>query len=104
MAHYLVKARPDNERLSELRRRLDAGEIERMRPFGNSLHYSLENARLTADAWAIWEEEDYCRPPLAMEREAVLDSYFSALSVEPVEKGAGWSQIDELPQLWERSS
>jgi hypothetical protein len=103
MAHYLVRAIPDHERLSELRRRLDTGEIQRMRPFGRSLHNSLDNARLTPDKWAAWEEEDYCHPPLAMEREAVLDDYFSSLSVEPVDEGAGWGQIEELPQLWERS-
>jgi hypothetical protein len=103
VAHYLVRAMPDHERLSELRDRLDTGEIKQMRPFGRSLHFSLDNARLTPDTWAVWEEEDYCHPPLAMEREAVLDEYFSSLSVERVEEGEGWRQIEELSRLWERS-
>ena len=54
-----------------------------MRPFGRSLQYSLENARIdTEDSdFALWVEEDYCSPPLAMEREAVLNQYI----VEKVE-------------------
>jgi hypothetical protein len=58
-----------------------------MRPFGKSLQYSLENARInTEDSdFAIWVEEDYCLPPLAMEREAVLDRDFNDITVEKVE-------------------
>jgi hypothetical protein len=32
----------------------------------------------------IWSEEDYCSPPLAMEREAVLDRYFTDIKVEGI--------------------
>jgi len=49
---------------------------------------------------AVWEEEDYCRPPLAEERAAVLDEYFDQLRVERVEHGAGWEQIAALPPLF----
>jgi hypothetical protein len=100
MAYYLVKAKAHNELLPELRSRLDSGEIKQMRPFGRALQYSLENARLDSQGWAVWEEEDYCRPPLAQERAAVLDTYFTDLSVEKVEKGDGWSKIDALPDFW----
>jgi hypothetical protein len=100
MAHYLVTARPNWERLSELRQRLDRGEIRVLRPFGTALHGSLEEARLQADGWAVWEEEDYCRPPLAMERAAVLDAHFTDLSVEPVQPGQGWARIADWPRLW----
>ncbi|HEX6269480.1 MAG TPA: hypothetical protein VFZ43_04545 [Anaerolineales bacterium] len=102
MAHYLVKAQYQKELLAELRRRLDSGEINRMRPFGTALQHSLDNARLDprGDGWAVWEEEDYCRPPLAQERAAVLDTYFTGLSVEPVQEGKGWEQIKSLPLLW----
>jgi hypothetical protein len=48
----------------------------------------------------VWEEEDYCRPPLALERAAVLDAYFTALSVEAVARGAGWARIQHLLCLW----
>jgi hypothetical protein len=67
-----------------------------MEPFGESLHYSLENAKLKDDGVAIWEEEDYCRPPLAQERAAVLDEYFSQIEVERVDEGRGWQRIEEL--------
>lgn len=100
MAYYLVKARPQTERLAELRQRLDSGEIRAMRPFGAALHGGLDDARLEADGWALWEEEDYCRPPLAMERAAVLDTYFTDLSVEPVQPGQGWARIADRPRLW----
>jgi hypothetical protein len=58
-----------------------------MRPFGKSPQYSLENARIdTEDSdFALWVEEDYCSPPLAMEREAVLNRYFIDITVEKVE-------------------
>lgn len=100
MATYLVRANAIEDRLKELRRRLDGGEILRMRPFGSSLDHSLKNARIEADGTAIWEEEDYCRPPLAQERAAVLDHHFTALTVERVDEGHGWQQIERLPSLW----
>jgi hypothetical protein len=102
MAYYLVKARPREDRLQELRAWLDSGEIAKMEPFGTTLQHSLENARLDEDGYAVWEEEDYCRPPLAQERAAVLDRHFTSLSVSPVEEGGGWKQIKHLSRLWER--
>lgn len=101
MAHYLVKAKYHKDLLAELRSRLDSGEIRQMRPFGGALQYSLDNARLDPQGWAIWEEEDYCSPPLAQERAAVLDTYFTDLSVERVQEGEGWEEIDSLPEFWE---
>ena len=100
MAYYLVKAKAIPEKLDELKARLEAEEILPMRPFGTALDFSLKHARLDADGWAVWEEEDYCRPPLAMERAAVLDHYFTDLSVQRVEEGQGWQQIEQLPTLW----
>jgi len=101
MAYYLVKAKFHQNLLKELRSRLDSGEIKEMRPFGSALQFSLENARVDQPGWAVWEEEDYCRPPLAQERAAVLDTYFTDLSVEKVERGDGWSRIESLSGLWE---
>ncbi|HXF86211.1 MAG TPA: hypothetical protein VNK49_12565 [Anaerolineales bacterium] len=102
MAFYLVKAKYNQNLLGELRERLDRGEIKRMRPFGQALHYSLANARLDPleKGVALWEEEDYCSPPLAQERAAVLDTYFTALTVERVPEGEGWRKIESLPRLW----
>ena len=100
MAYYLVKAKHHNELLADLRSRLDSGEIRQMRPFGSSLQYSLDHARIDPQGWTVWEEEDYCNPPLAQERAAVLDTYFSDLSVELVSRGDGWARIEDLPELW----
>lgn len=102
MAYYLVKAKFHSGLLPELRARLDNGEIRQMRPFGTALQYSLDHARLDSEGWAVWEEEDYCSPPLAQERAAVLDTYFTDLSVERVTKGSGWLEIEPLPKLWEK--
>lgn len=106
MAYYFVKAQYHKELLPELRRRLDSGEIHQMRPFGTALQYSLDNARLDpgGDGWVVWEEEDYCSPPLAQERAAVLDTYFTNLSTERVKEGKGWEQIESLPRLWGKSN
>jgi len=101
LAHYIVKARPLNEKLSVLKERLDSGEILSMKPFGSSLDYSLRNAKLADENTAVWEELDYCSPPLAMEREAILDDYFKDLSVSVVKEGEGWKQIEQLKSLWD---
>ena len=103
MAYYLVKAKFHKDLLTELRSRLDSGEIEGMQPFGRALQYSLTNARLDSQGWAVWEEEDYCNPPLAQERAAVLDTYFTDLSVERMQEGEGWAQIESLPDFWKSS-
>lgn len=73
-----------------------------MQPFGRALDESLRGARVRGPELAVWEEEDYCRPPLRMEREAVLGDYFEDIEVERVEPGEGWARINELPSLWSR--
>lgn len=101
MAHYLVKAKPHWPRLVNLRAWLDRGDIARMRSFGETLQDSLENARLDPEGYATWEEEDYCHPPLAQERAAVLNQHFTYLRVQAVNPGEGWKAIERLPRLWE---
>ena len=100
MAFYLVTATPHEALLTDLEARLARDEFVPMRPFGTALSQSLRNARRRPDGGAVWEEEDYCRPPLAEERAAVLDQYFHGLEVEPVRRGAGWKRIDDLPRLF----
>jgi hypothetical protein len=100
MAYYLVTAVPRQGRLSELESRLARDEFVPLRPFGRALTKSLRNARHRSDGSAIWEEEDYCRPPLAEERAVVLDHYFNDLKVEPVSEGDGWQRIGDLPPLF----
>jgi hypothetical protein len=99
MAHYLVRAEPKAEKLPQLRAELDRDAFIGMRPFGRALSRGLNGARLD-DATAVWEEEDYCSPPLAQEREAVLDAYFDQIEVEKVDAGQGWERIESLPSLF----
>lgn len=101
MAYYLVTAKPIRSKMSALRKWLDSGEIQKMKPFGNALQAGLDNARWLNEGIAIWEEEDYCVPPLAQERAAVLDAHFTNLDVKHVERGEGWKQIESLKKIWD---
>jgi hypothetical protein len=105
MANRLVRARPAST-LAELRERLDSGEIEKLEPFGRAMTRALEKARFDPDSGeAVWVEEDYCSPPLAMERAEVLDDYFTEITVveEDVDEAAGWDRIAALPRLWKHA-
>ncbi len=102
VAFYLVRAKPRADLIAALHARLDKDEFKGMRPFGGSLTRALRDARWDAGvAEAVWEEEDYCSPPLAMERAAVLDQYFYDLRVERVSEGQGWKSLNDLPSLWD---
>ena len=100
MSFYLVSAVPKHGLLEELGERLARGEFTALRPFGKTLTNSLRGARIQRNGVAVWEEEDYCNPPLAQEREAVLDAYFHDLKVEPVSEGEAWKRIVDLPRLF----
>jgi hypothetical protein len=100
MAYYLVSARPLAHRMDDLEKNLADRAFVKLEPFGRALTASLEAARRLPDGTAVWEEEDYCRPPLAQERQAVLDHYFEELSMERVERGSGWERIAQLPPLF----
>lgn len=103
MAYRHVRARPAPGSLSELRDRLDSGEIEAFEPFGRAMKRGLEKARFDPESGeAVWIEKDYCTPPLAMERAKVLDEYFEEITIvdESVDEEAGWERIGELPGLW----
>lgn len=101
MAYYLVHARLKEELAGELRGELDRGAFRDLRPFGRAVTAGLEGARRDpASGDVLWEEEDYCSPPLAMERAAVLDRYFEGIRVEAVRRGEGWERVRELPPLW----
>jgi hypothetical protein len=86
--------------MAELQAKLGRDEFVGLHPFGQALTLSLNGARVLEDGTAVWEEEDYCRPPLAEERAAVLDAYFDEIQVTPVDRGAGWRQIAALPRLF----
>jgi hypothetical protein len=100
MAYYLVSARPIAQRLDDLESKLSERAFAEFKPFGRALTAALEGARQLPDGTAVWEEEDYCRPPLAQERAAVLDQYFEQISVEAVERDRGWQRIEGLPPLF----
>ena len=100
MAFYLVSAVPRQELMEELSQRLARDAFIDLRPFGRTLSRSLKAARIRRDGVAVWEEEDYCSPPLAEERAAVLDDYFHDVRVEPVSEGGGWEKIEALPRLF----
>ena len=105
MAKRFVRAQPKHDRLVELRERLDSGEIEDMEPFGCAMTRALENARFDLTSGeAVWIEEDYCSPPLAMERAEVLDEYFGEITIvdENVDEAEGWNRIEGLPRLWDQ--
>ena len=58
---------------------------------------------LTSNDYAMWVEEDYCSPTLAMEKESVLDKYFDYITVDQVRsEDEGWNKIDDKPLLWIR--
>ena len=101
MALYIVRAKPKND-LSGLRKELNSGEISRLRPFGKTLQYGLDNAKFDPkDGYALWIETDYCTTPLAMERESVLDRYFEDIKVQLIaSEKEGWDRIANIPGLW----
>ena len=100
MAYYLVTAQPKSGRRADLLEHLRRDKYVSIRPFGRALTRSLKNARVRDDGVAVWEEEDYCTPPLAQERAAALDEFFDHLDVKAVPKGAGWEEIEHLPPLF----
>lgn len=105
MAFYLVRARIMEEERADFLRRLAGGDFKGMRHFGPALTHSLLQARWNPETGeTMWEEECYCRPPLAEERAMVLDQYFAALHVEQVPEGDGWRRIGHLPLMWPASA
>lgn len=105
MAYRFVRAEPIRPELSELWERLNEGDIVQMEPFGRAMTKALENARYDPESGhAVWIEEDYCTPPLAMERAEVLDEYFEDITIveEDVDETDGWEHIEDLPGLWDR--
>lgn len=100
MAYYLVRAKPKEETMEELKNSLAENAFLEMHPFGKSITKGLLGMRIENEDSVVWEEEDYCSPPLAMERAAVLDTYFDEITVEHVEEGEGWERIQKLPKIF----
>lgn len=100
MAFYLVRATPREDRLEELAEKLSSDAFIDMEPFGRALTRGLCGVRRMDDGRAVWEEEDYCDPPLKQERAAVLDRFFRHIEVEAVDEGEGWKRIAPLPKIF----
>jgi hypothetical protein len=104
MTIYLVKAKPKKNLMKDLHTQLETGQILQMKPFGKALHHGLQNAKIdNNEGYSYWVEEDYCSPPLAMEREAILEQYFDDISVEKGDEAQrGWERIRGKPLLWQQ--
>jgi hypothetical protein len=100
MSFYLVKAEVKKDKLGELREKLMNEEFRNLHPFGRALNFGLKNAKEYDDGIVAWEEEDHCNPPLAQEKEAVLNNYFDNIKIELVIKGEGWKKINHLPNVF----
>ena len=100
MAYYLVRAQVRADLRDELATKVAERAFIELRPFGPAVTMGLEGARVQPDGRVVWEEEDYCSPPLAMERAAVLDRYFTNIEVETVRADEGWARIADLPRLF----
>jgi hypothetical protein len=100
MAYYLVKAELKEGLNDKLMNSLRNYSFINLKPFGKALTFSLRNARVNENNEILWEEEDYCTPPLAEERSAILDEYFQILQIEKVNKGEGWEKIRAMPKLF----
>ena len=101
MAYYLVRANLSDQLVSVLQEKLQQNEFVGLQPFGRSLTKGLRGMKRLPDGRVAWEEEDYCTPPLRLEREAVLDDYFTELEVELVEEEEGWSVLKDLPSVFD---
>ena len=101
---YRVTARFKTETAGDLLRRLDEGSIAAQQPDGQEIVASLHRAVVTGANTVRWTERCFCDPPLAHERETILDRYFGDITTEPVEdyeRYAGKPFVEHLKKLQE---
>lgn len=82
---YRVRARPVEDRLPELYRKLTDGSIARQAPDGREIVASMKRARLGDDGLVEWCEMCFCSPPLDHERRTVYDRYFTDFDIVPID-------------------
>jgi hypothetical protein len=100
MAYYLVEGKINPKTEGDLKNKIEKHTFISLKPFGKALSFGLENARIEQpDVW-LWEEEDYCTPPLKQERAAVIDRYFETIKTDKVAEGEGWKKIEHLPRVF----
>ena len=80
---YHVQADFRENTAAEFLAKLTDGTVAAQRPDGSEIVESMERAVLNADGRVEWSERCYCSPPLAHERETVLDLHFEHITTEP---------------------
>jgi len=81
---YKVRARLRPGTKAALLGRLTDGTVAAQRPDGAEIVASMERAMFTGDGHVQWSETCYCSPPLAHERETVLDHHFDEIETEEI--------------------
>ena len=103
---YHVTARFRDDTALEFLSKLTDGTVAAQRPDGSEIVASMERAVVNADGQVEWSELCYCSPPLAHERETVLDLHFADIRTEPTEayeRYEGQPFMEHLRALSERS-
>lgn len=83
--HYRVTARLRPGTEAALLRRLTDGSVAAQKPDGAEIVAAMERAVIGADGEVRWTETCFCSPPLAHERETVLDAHFRDIRTGPAE-------------------
>ena len=99
---YQVRARLRPGAEAALLAKLTDGSVAGQRPDGAEIVAAMERAVLTGDGQVEWSETCYCSPPLAHERETVLDHHFDGISTEEIgacEQYQGTPLMDHLRQF-----
>ncbi len=99
---YKVKARFKKETAGDFRRKLTDGTIASQKPDGKEVVAAMQRAVVGSSGDIEWSERCYCDPPLAHERETVLDHHFDDISTEAIDdyqQAEGRAFMDYLDQL-----
>ena len=91
---YHVRARFRTSTAEEFRRTLLDGTIASQQPDGQEMVDSMNRAVVTASGDVEWSELCYCQPPLAHERQTVLDHYFDNITTAET---AGYQELEGRP-------
>jgi hypothetical protein len=93
---YKVRAqlRPGTE--AALLHKLTDGSVAAQHPDGAEIVAAMERAVITGDGHVEWSETCYCSPPLAHERETVLDHHFDDISTEEI---SAYQHYDGTPLM-----
>ncbi len=91
---YKVKARFKEDSASEYCRKLLDGTIASQKPDGPEMVESMNRAVVKESGEIEWSEQCYCNPPLAHERQTVLDHHFYDISTEVID---GYQEYEGRP-------